>query len=523
MEDIGDDEVADWGVIHPMSSVQVALSPHALSWSQPSPVAGQDVAPGLESTTQVNSAEGRGRVSGELLDALERDLNVVVAPKRRVRRVFNDNVESVVQQSRGRFQALSSDEELARGELPTQVDRESSVFDMKVADSPDEDEDRVVQPVDVSRGRRVVLIPQSALRSVHNMSDEGSNESDTDSLDLEENGSVVSGVEEPPPIEDVIEMDEVQGTLVGFREALQAIDEVNLDVVFRRRANVIKWVPHILKGPYRNAMKVLLEEIVAGHDRGDILRQEEGWKAFMLLPRLLRHRKCRGGKIGKEKLRERFDGFRAGRWASLLAESVENDEEAARVATRKRRTQLHGDLEHRISRAMTRIQLGELTAGRQALEADLAPGTEATLRELRQRPQMPRDPIPPEILNHVPQRGQVRCKSSFCEERHCRWTVRNDHRAFETVASIPNATCICSLGWENCWSEVTSLKTSQVCCASFGGQLCWRRSEGYCGRGRDSSVSRQNCCPAAVEHATAPFHFARRGRMRMRGRTAGSE
>ena len=58
------------------------------------------------------------------------------------------------------------------------------------------------------------------------------------------NGSVVSGVEEPPPSL----MDELQGTPV-FREALQAIDEVNLDVAFRRRANVIKSVPHILKGP----------------------------------------------------------------------------------------------------------------------------------------------------------------------------------------------------------------------------------------------------------------------------------
>ena len=315
MEDIGDDEVVDWGVTQPMSSVQVVPSPHALSWSQRRsrrPVAGRDVAPGLDSTTQVNSAEGPGQVSGELLDALERDLNVVVAPKRRVRRVFNDDDESVVSLSRGRFQALSSDEEPARGELPTQVDRESSVFDMTVADSPDEDEDRVVPPVDVPRGRRVVLIRQSGTpRSVHNMSDEGSNSeakmngSDTDSLDvLEENGSVVSGVEEPPPIEDVIEMDELQGTPAGFREALQAIDEVNLDVVFRRRANVIKSVPHILKRP---SMKVLLEEIVAGHER------ERGWKAFMLLPRLLLHRKCRGGKIGKEKLRERFDGFRAGR------------------------------------------------------------------------------------------------------------------------------------------------------------------------------------------------------------------
>ena len=82
------------------------------------------------------------------------------------------------------------------------------------------------------------------------MSDEGSDGSDTDSLDLlEENGSVVSRVEEPPPLEDVIEMDELQGTPAGFREALQAIGEVNLDMVFRRRANVIKSVPHILKGP----------------------------------------------------------------------------------------------------------------------------------------------------------------------------------------------------------------------------------------------------------------------------------
>ena len=69
-------------------------------------------------------------------------------------------------------------------------------------------------------------------------------------------------------------MDELQGTSAGFREALQAIDEVNLNEVFRRRANVMKSVLHILKGPYRNAMKVLLEEVVAGHERGDILRQE---------------------------------------------------------------------------------------------------------------------------------------------------------------------------------------------------------------------------------------------------------
>ena len=101
---------------------------------------------------------------------------------------------------------------------------------------------------------------------------------------------------------------------------------------------------------------------------------------------------------------------------------------------------------------MTRIQLGELAVGRQALEgADLAPGTEATLRELRQRPHMPHDPIPPEILNHVPQtlfalaedKGAAGGPSGMTNEHLTVARFRARHPS----------------GWENCWS----LKTSHVC------------------------------------------------------------
>ena len=73
------------------------------------------------------------------------------------------------------------------------------------------------------------------------------------------------------------------------------------------------------------------------------------------------------------------------------------------MASRKRRTQNHGDLEHRVNRAMTRIQLGELFAGRMALEgADLAPGTQATLTQMRQRTARPQDLLPPEIVHFEP-------------------------------------------------------------------------------------------------------------------------
>ena len=64
-------------------------------------------------------------------------------------------------------------------------------------------------------------------------------------------------------------------------------------------------------------MKIVFEEIVTGHERGDASRQERAWKAFLLLPRL-----CRGGKIGKEQLRERFEALRMGHWRHLLAISV---------------------------------------------------------------------------------------------------------------------------------------------------------------------------------------------------------
>ena len=121
--------------------------------------------------------------------------------------------------------------------------------------------------------------------------------------------------------------------------------------------------------------------------------------------RLLWHKKCRGGKIAKDKLKERFDLFQSGRWKQLLGSSVAFDEEASIQSTRKGRTQNHGDLEHRVNRAWSRVQMGELRAGRQALEgADLAPGTAETLRLLRQRPDRPRDQLPVELVNQMPVR-----------------------------------------------------------------------------------------------------------------------
>ena len=152
-------------------------------------------------------------------------------------------------------------------------------------------------------------------------------------------------------------------------------------------------------------MKVILDEIVAGWESSDMPRQERGWKALLLLPRMLLHRKCRGGPVSKEKFKQRFEDFQGGRWGNLLIASITNDEDAATATIRKRRTQNHGDVEHRVNRVLSRVQMRELSAGRQALEgAELAPGNAEILRQLRLRPSTPRELLPHHITHHVSER-----------------------------------------------------------------------------------------------------------------------
>ena len=100
-------------------------------------------------------------------------------------------------------------------------------------------------------------------------------------------------------------------------------------------------VPRFLRGPFRRASHVGLEEMSEGHRVNDESRQERGWKLFLLLPRMLLHRPPRGGLISRAKL-ARFEMF-------------------------------------------------------------LAPGTEETLVALRRRPAVPRDAIPEHLIRSAPE------------------------------------------------------------------------------------------------------------------------
>ena len=93
-----------------------------------------------------------------------------------------------------------------------------------------------------------------------------------------------------------------------IRAVFVALDAVDLGTVF-----AMKSVPHFLRGAYRCAMRIAMEEAT----QPDLRRSERGWKLFMLLPRMFLHRPGRGGNISKTKWTCRFDDFSAGRWDVL--------------------------------------------------------------------------------------------------------------------------------------------------------------------------------------------------------------
>ena len=146
-----------------------------------------------------------------------------------------------------------------------------------------------------------------------------------------------------------------------------------------------------------------MEEAVHENDQ----RRERGWKLFLLLPRLLLFRPARGGDIHKGKLAQRFQDYSEGRWSELLRASTQSAEDASKAQSRKRRHRtVEQELDRRAARALSLVQMGELSSGRQALEgASVAPGTQQTLEALRdpvRRPPVPRDPLPPAVVGHMP-------------------------------------------------------------------------------------------------------------------------
>ena len=109
----------------------------------------------------------------------------------------------------------------------------------------------------------------------------------------------------------------------GFTEGLRHLDEFSLVEVFKRRAHIMRCVPHILRGFFAAAIRSACEEIVRAHEAVDLPRLERVWKLLLFLPRMLLTKPRRGGFVPKKELATRLALFSAGEWHTPMRRSVQ--------------------------------------------------------------------------------------------------------------------------------------------------------------------------------------------------------
>ena len=158
----------------------------------------------------------------------------------------------------------------------------------------------------------------------------------------------------------------------------ETLDRVNLREVFESRFPVLQNCLH----------SVRLEARPEAVRSQDVIGEARGWKLFCLLPfRLLSPDSHR---VPKLELCRRMDMFSQGAWEELM-------HEAFALVSNERCLSPSGDSDQRRAEAAChKAQLGEVSRARQCLTgASLAPGTEATFREMQsRRPQEVQRPIP---------------------------------------------------------------------------------------------------------------------------------
>ena len=182
---------------------------------------------------------------------------------------------------------------------------------------------------------------------------------------------------------------------------MQTLDHIDLLGTLRTRTATFATPPQFIRGRVRAALHYSLEQILAAQTEQETTR---AWTLWLLLPRMLLQRPWGTRTLPKDEWRARVTAFQAGEWQQLLATTgpTEGDPAGPPAATHHPAP----SSERRAERARHLVHQGELSAARQALTASpLAPGTAATLAQLRdptRRPTEPYTPLQANIDQFVP-------------------------------------------------------------------------------------------------------------------------
>lgn len=182
-----------------------------------------------------------------------------------------------------------------------------------------------------------------------------------------------------------------------------ALSAIHLADEMRVRVRCMQAVPPFLRGPLRTAYVTSLKQLRDAYEHHHVEAQTQAWVLFRLTSRMLLWRTHARGPSRKE-LEERIARFQNGEWVALIREA-----RAAGTMRRRPRAAAPSEeetLRRRAERAKACVRRGEVSRGRQVLcAAALAPGTDATLEELRdpeRRPPHLTEPIPPDVMDFAP-------------------------------------------------------------------------------------------------------------------------
>ena len=316
------------------------------------PNAGRDVVPRRQDRYREDETVGSRCCMETLLDGLEEDLAV------------RDSEIMTTQTDVAETHSV--------GIAPTQMDTQ---------------EGTLLQP-----SRRLVLIgsggaSQNRVNSLAETPVPGPEEFAISGSDTESFGCVSSGGNSEVEVVESETDGEVEGSIPirsvpgpqAVRTGLESLDAVDLLEVWKVRPMLMQSVPRFLRGAYRPRCDKRWT-ISVGEERGDESLQTRGWKLFFLSPRMFLHRPPRGA---KKKLKDRVSLF-CRQWDIMVEESLVGTVNSAIARSRRRRRDWRVTVEKRARRAFHTVQLGEVSARRQALEgAAVAPGNERTLSALK--------------------------------------------------------------------------------------------------------------------------------------------
>ena len=244
MEDIGDDEVPEWGVLPcPTSLAHAIPGPH-----------------GVDCDRVANHAESQNGSKKKRLLLIRNSQHETVAASSPSHNPFvaldDDQVDIVPRQRQGLVR-MSQAHTISAAE-----------FDLTHADS---DVDSVRRPVGSSDSVRTEFMRPSPGRGhdVPPIVDEplpldvavDNDVNDTESVDTS-----VQGASEDTETLAEAEVDVIPPRAPQLRGAFEAMDQVNVVGIFRYRVAIMKTVPRFLHGLFKNVMKVVVEEVMASED-----------------------------------------------------------------------------------------------------------------------------------------------------------------------------------------------------------------------------------------------------------------